>query len=1152
MTQADYVHLRVHSAYSLSEGALRIPEIVSLCQQQAMPAVAVTDTGNMFGALEFSVACRRGGVQPIIGTLLYIVEPTDNGRQPEAYPVVLLAQNEVGYANLLKLSSMAFLETVELDRPSVAVADLRDHADGVLALTGGADGLFGHMIESGRAAAAEKLFIEFLDIYPGRLYVELQRHGMPTETRTEPVFLDWAYRFDVPLVATNDVFFTDPDMYEAHDALICIAAGAYVDQSDRRRLTPDHHFKPAVEMRELFADLPEAVDNTLVVARRCAVASPERAPIMPRYNSSEDRDEAAELVDLAKNGLQDRLDAHVLNATMSAQEQETSAQPYRERLDYELQVIIDMGFAGYFLIVADFIRFARDQGIPVGPGRGSGAGSVAAWSLGITDLDPLPFGLVFERFLNPDRVTMPDFDIDFCQDRRDEVIDYVQRKYGADRVAQIITFGKLQARAVLRDVGRVLQMPYSQVDRLCKMVPNNPANPVTLAQAIERETRLQEARDNDPRVAKLLEISRRLEGLYRHASTHAAGVVIGDRPLVQLIPLYRDPRSEMPVTQFSMKYAEASGLIKFDFLGLKTLTVLEHARQLVAARGIEIDLAKLPLDDKDAYEMLASGETVGVFQFEGSGMRDLLRDAQPSHIEDLIALVALFRPGPMENIPKYIACKHGREQPEVLHELIEPVVQDTYGVIIYQEQVIRIAQVFAGFTLGEADLLRYAMGKKVKSEMAAQRERFIDGAVKNGVGRDRAAYVFDLVDKFAGYGFNKAHSTGYALVAYHTAWMKVHYPLEFFAATMSLDQSNTDKLNVYRRELQRLKIDLRPPDINRSFVDFAVETDADGIGAIRYALAAVRNVGRAAMDALVTEREASGKYESITDLATRLDAHILNKRQLENLACAGTFDSLGEERARVFSGAEALVRLATSAANDRDSQQQSLFGETGAESSGFSLPVAAAWQPTERLGREFAALGLYMSAHPLDTYQRETKRLGVMEISDVETRVNEESRRYNVAGIVHSIQERRSARGNRFARIQLSDTSKSYEITAFSEVLAQAGELLEEGNLLVLTIEAATDGDFQRFTAQSIHSLEKMAADTDAGLSISICEPDAITKVKKILYESGRGKGPINLVLKLDDCQTEVDVMLNQRFAISPIVRERVQGVPGVREVIDL
>ncbi len=1152
MTHADYVHLRVHSAYSLSEGALRIPEIVSLCQQNAMPAVAVTDSGNMFGALEFSVACQRGGVQPIIGTLLYIAEPTDNGRQPDAYPILLLAQNAIGYGNLLKLSSKAFLETVEHDRPHVTVAGLQVHAEGVLALTGGADGIFGRLIEDGRGAAAERLFADFLKIFPGRLYVELQRHGVAAEQRTEPIFLDWAYRFEVPLIATNDAFFPAAEMYEAHDALICIADGAYVDQSDRRRLTPDHYFKTAAEMRELFADLPEAIDNTLVVAKRCAVASPERPPIMPRYNSSGDRDEANELTDLAEDGLQQRLEAHVFEENLSDAERQAKARPYRERLAYELQVIVDMGFAGYFLIVADFIRFARDQGIPVGPGRGSGAGSVAAWSLAITDLDPLPFGLVFERFLNPDRVTMPDFDIDFCQDRRDEVIDYVQRKYGSDRVAQIITFGKLQARAVLRDVGRVLQMPYSQVDRLCKMVPYNPANPVSLDQAIEGEPRLQEARDSDPRVAKLLEVSRRLEGLYRHASTHAAGVVIGDRPLDELVPLYRDPRSEMPVTQFSMKYAEAAGLIKFDFLGLKTLTVLERARQLVAVRGVDLDLAKLPLDDEAVYGMLASGETVGVFQFEGSGMRDLLREAQPSYIEDLIALVALFRPGPMENIPKYIACKHGREQPEVLHDLIEPVVQDTYGVIIYQEQVIRIAQVFAGFTLGEADLLRYAMGKKVKSEMAAQRERFINGAIEKGVSRDRAAYVFDLVDKFAGYGFNKAHSTGYALVAYQTAWMKVHYPLEFFAATMSLDQGNTDKLNVFRRELHRLGIVLRPPDINKSFVDFAVERDGGDTVSLRYALAAVRNVGRAAMEALVAEREANGPYESIADLSTRLDAHILNKRQLENLACAGTFDSLNEERARVFAGADALVRLATSAANDRESQQQNLFGEAGAVESGFSLPVAATWQPTERLSREFAALGLYMSAHPLDAYQQEMKRLGVMPISDVEARVNGDGRRYNVAGIVHSVQERRSARGNRFARIQLSDTSKSYEITAFSEVLAQAGDLLAEGNLVVLTIEAATDGDFQRFTAQSIQSLEQMAAETDVGLRISISEADAVSKIRGILYESGQGKGPINLVLKLDDRKTEVDVAIGQRFAISPIVRERVRDVPGVRDVIDL
>ena len=1152
MPHADFVHLRVHSCYSLSEGALRIAEITKLCQQNQMPAVAVTDSGNMFGALEFSIACRGGGVQPIVGTLLPIAEPVDNGRQPDSHPILLLAQNEAGYGNLLKLSSKAFLESEGNEKPNVSVAALRSHADGVIAFTGGADGILGQLIEDGRVAAAEKLFTELCGIFPGRLYVELQRHGLAAEERSEPIFLDWAYRFDIPLIATNDVFFAGPDMYEAHDALICIADGAYVDQSERRRLTADHYFKSAAEMGELFADLPEAVDNTIVVAQRCAIASPSRAAIMPNYNTAGDKDEAVELTELARNGLSWRLDGYVLDPSMSEEDRDGVSRPYRDRLEYELQVIIDMGFAGYFLIVADFIRFARERGIPVGPGRGSGAGSVAAWVLGITDLDPLPFGLVFERFLNPDRVTMPDFDIDFCQDRRDEVIEYVQQRYGSDRVAQIITFGKLQARAVLRDVGRVLQMPYSQVDRLSKLVPNNPANPVSLDQAIASEPRLQEASDSDPRVTKLLEIARRLEGLYRHASTHAAGVVIGDRPLDELIPLYRDPRSDMPVTQFSMKYAEASGLIKFDFLGLKTLTVLERARQLVAARGTDIDLSKLPLDDTATYEMLASGETVGVFQFEGSGMRDLLREAQPTYIEDLIALVALFRPGPMENIPKYIACKHGREQPEVLHDLIEPVVQDTYGVIIYQEQVIRIAQVFAGFTLGEADLLRYAMGKKVKSEMAAQRERFISGAIEKGVDGDRAAYVFDLVDKFAGYGFNKAHSTGYALVAYQTAWMKVHYPLEFFAATMSLDQGNTEKLNVFRRELGRLDIALLPPDINRSEVDFSVERDDEGVGSIRYALAAVRNVGQAAMASLVAERKENGSFASVADLASRLDPQILNKRQIENLACAGAFDSLGEERARVFAGADGLMRLAAAAANDRDSQQQSLFGENDDIGSGFNLPVAATWQPTEKLNREFNALGLYMSAHPLDTYQRETKRLGVMLISEVEARITGDSRRYNVAGIVHSVQERRSARGNRFARIQLSDTSKSYEVTAFSEVLAKAGELLEEGSLLVLTVEASTDGDFQRLTAQSIHSLEQMASETEAGLCISVTDPAAIVEISKILNKGGRGKGPISLVLKLDDRETEVDVAIGQRFAISPIVRERVQGVPGVREVLDL
>jgi DNA polymerase-3 subunit alpha len=810
-----------------------------------------------------------------------------------------------------------------------------------------------------------------------------------------------------------------------------------------------------------------------------------------------------------------------------------------------------MKFPGYFLIVADFIQWSKAQGIPVGPGRGSGAGSLVAYSLTITDLDPIRFGLLFERFLNPERISMPDFDIDFCQERRDEVIRYVQQRYGTDRVAQIITFGKLQARAVLRDVGRVLEMPYGQVDRICKLVPNSPANPVTLDKAIEGEPQLQQWRDTDEAVARLLRIGLKLEGLYRHASTHAAGVVIGDRPLDELVPLYRDPRSTMPVTQFNMKYVELAGLVKFDFLGLKTLTVLARAEELIRARGDTIDLLKLPLDDPATYEMLSRGDAMGVFQFESSGMRDLLREAKPQRIEDLIALVALYRPGPMENIPKYIACKHGREKPEFMHELIDPVVKDTYGIIVYQEQVLQIAQVFAGYTLGAADILRKAMGKKIKEEMEAQRETFVQGAMARGVSAERASYVFDLVDKFAGYGFNKAHSACYAFIAYQTAWLKANYPVEFFAASMTLDLGNTDKLNTFRQELSRLGVPLLPPDINSSQPHFSVETLPDGKKAVRYALAAVKNVGAHAMAVVVAERTANGPYRSLFDFARRLDARVVNKRQLENLACAGAFDGLNPHRAQVHAAVELLIRHAGSAAAERESSQVNLFGEVAVED--MPLPVVADWDPNDRLKREFEAIGFYLSAHPLDDYAKALARLGVVRQSELTSRsVAGGVSRVKLAGIVISKQERTSARGNRFAFVQLTDTSGVFEITLFSEVLAAARPLLEGGKPLLITAEARTEGDGVRILAHTVAPLDAAAADAAATLRIFLRDAAPLPSLRKLFDGAAapRAKGRVSLVVDIDS--REVEIVLPGQFPVSPQVKARAKAIPGVVDVQEL
>ena len=835
-----FVHLKVHSAYSLLEGALPISKIAKLAEANMMPAIGLTDTGNMFGALEFSDKLAGAGIQPIVGVALK-VDFQDGEAFPAAFKgqvgglakpagsLALFARTEEGYANISKLDSKAFLKTPDTEPPHVKIGDVAERATGVIATTGGPDGPIDAALRDGRPELARARLERLKAIFGRWLYVEIQRHGTPAEAQVEPALLELAYSLELPLVATNECYFAKPDDYDAHDALICIAEGRYVTEDDRRRLTPQHSFKSADEMVLLFADLPEAVDNTVEIARLCAFRPRGRKPILPAFvkteagASAEERQEAeaTELMRQAEEGLAARLATTPLAAGSTRED-------YEKRLAYECGVITQMKFPGYFLIVADFIKWSKASGIPVGPGRGSGAGSLVAWALTITDLDPLRFGLLFERFLNPERVSMPDFDIDFCQDRRDEVIRYVQQKYGEDRVAQIITHGKLQARAVLRDVGRVLQMPYGQVDKLCKLVPNNPANPVTLREAIDGETKLQEARDQEPMVARLLEIAEKLEGLYRHASTHAAGMVIGDRPLEELVPLYRDPKSNFPITQFNWKLVEAAGLVKFDFLGLKTLTVLQKAVELIKrGRGIDVDLANLAIggDDakvKAAYELLARADTVGVFQLESTGMRESLKRLKPDRFEDIIAMVALYRPGPMDNIPTYINRKHGDEPIEYPHELIKPILEETYGVIIYQEQVIQIAQVMGGYSLGQADLLRRAMGKKDKNEMAKQQARFVEGAMKNGVTKADATYIFELVDKFAGYGFNKSHAAAYALVSYHTAYLKANYCEEFLAASMTLDMGNTDKLANFAAEARRSGIEVTQPCVNSSAVEFSV------------------------------------------------------------------------------------------------------------------------------------------------------------------------------------------------------------------------------------------------------------------------------------------------------------------------------------------
>ncbi len=1140
MPLSDFIHLRVHSAYSLAEGAIRVSEkgkgarkdLIKLCLQHDMPAVALTDKGNLFGALEFSMAAAGAGIQPIIGCQVMLARPEQiAGKFParrDLYDqIVLLVQNEIGYRNLSALVTQSFVVTDRPD-PFVTYEELAQWSGGLICLTGGADGPVGRLLLEGQgAAAAQARLSQLKEIFEGRLYVEIGRHPDgeigADEQRIEEALLDLAYKNDLPLVATNDVHFGSVDMYEAHDALLCIADKTIVAETNRRRLTPDHRFKSAAEMRALFADLPEACDNTLAIAKRCAFMPEPRRPMLPPFPMEEGRTEAEELRAQAEAGLKARLDAHGI----------ADRKPYEDRLAFELDVIIKMDFPGYFLIVSDFIKWSKRNRIPVGPGRGSGAGSVVAWSLLITDLDPIRFGLLFERFLNPERVSMPDFDVDFCQERRDEVIRYVQGKYGADRVAQIITYGKLQARAALRDVGRVLAMPYGYVDKICKLVPTNPANPISLGEAIEMEPQLQQLRDSDPTVAQMMDIALKLEGLYRNASTHAAGVVIGGRPLVDLVPLYRDPSSPLPATQFDMKMVETAGLVKFDFLGLKTLDVLQNAVDLLAARGVDVDLSHLPLDDPKTFKLLARGDTGGVFQLESSGMRDMLRRLKPNRFEDIIALVALYRPGPMDNIPKYIKCKNGEEEPEYLHPLLEPILKDTFGILIYQEQVMQAAQILAGYSLGGADLLRRAMGKKKPEEMAAQRATFIEGAGRiNGISENQASLIFDQIDKFAGYGFNKSHAAAYALIAYQTAWLKANHPVEFFAAAMNFEMGDTDKLAVFRQELARAGIALLPPDVNRSFTNFRPEAVAGGKGAIRYALAAIKGVGSAAMDLLVAARETGGAFKDLFDFAERIDPRVVNRKQMEGLAMAGAFDPLCKSRAQMIAAIDLLLKHSHVTADERASGQTSIFGAMDVAPRP-SLPVVKAWDELTKLQNEFQALGFYLSAHPLDNYSALLERLGVVTASSVAGRRQALGpSRFKLAGIVMGKQERTAKSGNRFAFVQASDTAGSYEVTVFSELLASRRDILEPGQALLIEVDAQgglikgpdDNGDDLRFIARSFEKLSDVAARLAQGIRVRLYDETLVPELQKQLAAAPKGRGKVMLALDLDDETAEIEV----------------------------
>lgn len=1134
MTKPVFIHLAVRSSYSLLESMITPSDLAKWCKQHSMPAMAVTDRNCLFGALELSLKLTDYGVQPIMACCFDV---TDGSPKAEPFRLTAYAQDEVGYKRLMFLSSCAYLEA-EDGVPRLHKKYLLENTEGLLLLTGGSEGEIARHILKGRMADARTEMATLAAAYPGRCYVEITRHGTQDEIKTEQGLVELAYELGLPIVATHDARFMKPDDVTAHDAMMCIANGQYLGQDDRKRVEPDQYLKSPEEMVALFDDLPEAIANTQEIALRCSVRAETRKPILPNF-SKEGRSEAEELAYQARQGLEQRL--------AEADRLYADREKYFERLDYELGIIARMGFPGYFLIVSDFIKWAKANGIPVGPGRGSGAGSLVAWVLSITDLDPLRFDLLFERFLNPERVSMPDFDVDFCQERRGEVIRYVREKYGADSVAMIITFGTLQAKAVVRDVGRVMQMPYGQVDRLAKLIPFNPAKPPTLDEAIAAEPKFDEEIAADPRVGELIDTARALEGMYRNAGTHAAGVVIADRPLVELVPLYNDPRADLPATQFNMKYAEMAGLVKFDFLGLKTLTVIDRALNFIRRDGGDVGPAWRSMDDTATYELMASGETLGVFQLEGAGMRDTLRRVRPNNIEDLIAIISLYRPGPMENIPVYVQGKEDPASVRYQHPDLKPVLEATYGVPVYQEQVMRMAQEIAGYSLGEADLLRRAMGKKKLEEMIAQRKRFVEGAAANkGMKEPLANEIFDTMEKFAGYGFNKSHAAAYALIGYHTAFLKCHYPKEFIAASMSLDIGNTDKLAAFFQEAKRLRIRVLAPAINASQPDFDV--NADGIV---YALGAIKGVGIEAMKHVVAVRNEGGQFKDLYDFAERVDPRHVNKKALESLAKSGALDGLEANRARVLAAVPLLAQYCASQAEDRQGGQGGLFGEAE-PALRPDFPPSKPWTAQQKLDEEFKSIGFYFSGHPLDDVLTSIDRDRVTLAMEIHERAAD-GKPLEMIGIVRSRNDKPSKNGGKFAFLTISDPTGELEMMVFNEGLQQYGDLLQPGRAVAITVTAKLSGEELRLNLDRAVELEAARLSKPSGSLVVRLGPDSnpadLAGVVRRLEQLPDGdRGVIFIELILEDGRI-VTMKLPQTYTIGLRAQRALKEVPGVEKV---
>jgi DNA polymerase-3 subunit alpha len=1131
---AEFIHLRVQSSYSMLESSLKIEQIYSLAAKYQMPAVALTDKNNLFAALEFALYASKNGIQPINGVLLNLA----CGEQDKEIigQILLLAKDPQGYKNLLKLASNIYIAENSPHLHCVSISDLKQYNEGLIALSAYTEGVVGKFLLEDDVTSAVKHLEVMKDIFQdNRYYLEIMRHNLTTEQYIEAKYIRIANETSTPLVATNNVLFSEAKMYDPHDTLLCIAAGTIKEASQRRFVSNQCYFKSPSEMNELFKDLPCAIENTLNIAQRCAVMAETNNPMLPSFSKA-GLSEEEEFRSKSLHGLEERLkqkfEFDSQQKQISAAEESSIRQIYIDRLNYELDVICKMQFAGYFLIVSDFIRWSKVNNIPVGPGRGSGAGSIVAWSLLITDLDPIRFGLLFERFLNPERVSMPDFDIDFCQERREEVINYVCQKYGKERVAQIITFGKLQAKAVIKDVARVLTLPYYLADRISKLVPFNAINPVTLEQAIHDVAELREAakgnglynadlnEDDKELIKSVIDTALKLEGLHRHASIHAAGIVISGQDLVEVVPIYREENSDMYVIQYSMKYAELAGLVKFDFLGLKTLTVIDKCCNLVRSQGLSVSLNAIEFGNLKTYEILSQGLATGVFQFESPGMKESLRKLKPDCIEDLMALGALYRPGPMDNIPIYIACKHGKQKPDFLHPMLQETLKETYGVIIYQEQVLEIAKTLAGYSLGAADLLRRAMGKKIKAEMDAQQQLFVEGATNNGVNAEQARSIFAAVEKFAGYGFNKSHAAAYAVISYHTAFLKANFPIEFLVASLNLEIHDSNKINIFIQEAKKMGIKVLAPDVNSSNSLFSIGFK-EGDKAILFALGGLKNISPDAGSAICEARERGGLFKNIFDFVERIPEKEVNRRVLENLIKSGAFDSLHPNRNQLFSSVNSIIEYAQGFHRDKITNQMNLFDALGSnkESKYPVLIEVSDFSLDEKAFKEYEAIGFFFSNHPLDNYARTLERNNIVNSLYLFNELSDGVHHIRIAGVIHDKDAKMSPRG-RFIILQLSDQYGMYDASIFNEdVLKRCSTLLEEKIPIVLQCEVKKDEGGIKITVVNIEDIEKVAYKNRSEYKIILNEQSRTEELFNYLNKliSSNGNTEINLIFDIDD-----------------------------------